>query len=306
MRRNLILDVDTGIDDSLGIIYAINDKNSKVNLITCCYCSSKVENTTKNTLNVLNFVQRTEVPVAQGEKKPLLQDRDNSIEVHGSAGLGEYKFSPIKVGKISENAIDAMYRVIMETKGKTTIIALAPLTNIAKMLWVYPDVVKKIKHIVISGGLLYDKKDKPYIGFNISQDAYATEYIFNSKVKVVICPSDFGHEAFLDFEDQEKLAEMNKAGKVFKEIFKSYKDRHVKSGCAAMHDACAVACETDRDFFKYSSRWVYVRRVRAAGNAAIIDFDAKLKKKHIKAKVVTQIDVQKFKKRFFERWKYLP
>lgn len=306
MKKNLILDVDTGIDDALAIIYALNASKTKVNLITCCFGSSKVENTTQNTLNVLNFIQRTEVAVAQGEKKPILGEWDDSIQVHGKAGLGDYKFAPIKVGKINETAVDAMYKTIMRTKGKTTILALAPLTNVAKLLWVYPDVIKKIEQIVISGGLLNDKKDKPYIGFNINQDCYAAEYIFNSKVKVMICPSDFGHQACLDFEEQEKLAQMNKTGKVFKEIFKSYRDRHVKPGYAAMHDACAVACVTDKKLFKYSKRWVYIRKVRAAGNAAIIDFDAKLKKKHIKAKVVTKIDSSKFKQSFFKKWKNLP
>lgn len=305
MRENVIIDVDTGIDDAVAILLAVQSDNIKVNLISCCYGNTSVENVTKNTLNVLNFIGRTEIPVAKGEEKPILYSWNNSISVHGKTGLGEYVFPRIKVGRIKELAIDAMRDKILNAKGKTTIIALGPLTNVAKLLWAYPSVASKVKKIVISGGLLEDNKRKPYIGFNISQDVYAAEFLFNSKVKVVICPSDFGHQGYISVEEQDMLAKTNKTGAAFREIFKFYKDRHVKGGNAATHDACAVACVTNKKLFKFEKRYVYLRKVRSAGTS-VIDFDSKLKKKHIKAKVAVEMNVQGFKDMLFEKWVRLP
>lgn len=304
MKQNIILDVDTGIDDAIAIIYALGRKKAKINLISCCYGNCSVQNSTQNTLNILNLVERTEIPVVKGEEHPLLNERDDSIQVHGKTGLGEYIFPQNKVGITHGKAIDLMRDTIMKTKGKTTIIALGPLTNVAKMLYVYPQTIKKIKQIVISGGLLEDNKRKPYIGFNIAQDSYAVEFIFNTKVKTVICPSDLGHHGFLDAEDQIKIAEINKTGEIFKELLKFHKDRHVKNG-AATHDSCAVACVLDKNLFKFKNRYVYLRKVRSAGKS-IIDFDAKLKKKHIKAKVATSINVKKYKEKIFEAFAKMP
>ena len=305
MKRNIILDVDTGIDDAIAIVLALGQQNAKIELISCVYGNCNVEFATRNTLNIINLAERTEIPVVKGEEKPLLYDFDDSLQVHGKTGLGEYVFPPNKVGRLRDNAIDALKDAILRAKGKVTIVALGPLTNIAKLLYVYPKVIKKIEAIVISGGLLEDNKRKPYIGFNISQDSYAVEFIFNSKVKTIICPSDFGHRAYLSLDDQEKLAKQNKTGEIFKEIFKFYKDRHVGGGNAATHDACAVACALEPNIFKFENRYVYLRKIRAAGKS-IIDFDAKLKKKHIKAKVAIDMNEQAFKKSLFEAFKKMP
>ena len=303
--KNIILDVDTGIDDAIAIILALGYENAKINLISCCYGNCSAESSTQNTLNVLNLAKRTEIPVVKGEEKPILEEWDNSLSVHGKTGLGDYIFPINKVGRVVDNAIDVMRDTILKQKGKTTIIALGPLTNVAKLLFAYPNIRKKIKEIVISGGLLDDNKRKPYIGFNISQDAYAVEYIFNCKVKTVICPSDFGHQAFISKEEQKQLAKINKTGKIFKEIFKSYKDRHVSEGNAATHDACAVACILDRKLFKFKKMAVSLRRVRAAGKS-VIDFDSQLKKNHIKAKVAVKMDVDGFKKSLLKSWRKMP
>ena len=169
--KNIILDVDTGIDDAIAIIFALAQKNTKITLISCSYGNTSAEQATKNTLNVLNLVKRTEIPVVKGEEKPLITERDLSISVHGKYGLGEYVFPPNEVGRVLDNAIEVMRDTIMKTKGKTTLVALGPLTNIAKLLHIYPQVKKKIKEIIISGGLLEDNKRKPYIGFNIASPA---------------------------------------------------------------------------------------------------------------------------------------
>ena len=302
--ENIILDVDTGIDDALAIVYAVVQKKAKINLISCSYGNTSAEQATKNTLNVLNLINRADIPVVKGEEKPLISERDSSISVHGKYGLGEYVFPPNKIGRVLDDAMEVMRDTILKTKGKTTLIALGPLTNIAKLLHIYPSVKKKIKEIIISGGLLEDNKKKPYIGFNIAMDSYAVEYIFNSNVKTTICPSDFGHQAYLTYEDQDVIASYNNTGKVFREILPFHHDRHVKTG-AAVHDTCAVACCTNKRLFKFSKRYVYLRKVRAAGKS-VIDFDAKLKKHHIKAKVAEKMDVEKVKELIFESFREMP
>lgn len=305
MKHNVILDVDTGIDDAIGIVLASSYENYNIMAISCCYGNSPVSFTTQNTLDIVNLIEKTEIPVLEGEDNPLIMKRDIFVSAHGKSGMGEYDFPPNKVGKVRDNAMDYLRDAIMSAKGKVSIVITGPCTNIAKLIYIHPQVKRKIKKIVISGGLLNDNKRKPYIGFNIAQDPYATELIFNSGIKTIICPSDFGHQAYLDLEDQEMIASFNHTGEVFKEIFKFYKDRHIPAGLAATHDACAIACCLEPSLFKFEKRYVYLRRVRAAGKS-VIDFDAKLKKRHIKTKVACKIDVQKMKERIFTAFKKMP
>lgn len=305
MKINTILDVDTGIDDAAAIMLALGYKNAKINLISCCYGNTSVENTTQNTLNFLNLIGKVDIPVVMGASKPVLYDRDSSISAHGKTGLGDYKFKKNDLKPIKGSCVEIMRDVILNTKGKTTIIALAPLTNVAKLLFAYPEIKKKIKQVVISGGLLQDDKKHPYIGFNVAQDSYAVEYVFNSGVKTVICPSDMGHQTVFVDKELDYLATLNSSGKIFREIIRDYRDRHVPDGFLANHDGCAVACVFSPKLFKFEKRYVFTRKIRAKGKS-IIDFDAKLKKKHIKCLVATKINIEKFKKEFINAWKKMP
>eukprot|EP00064_Thunnus_orientalis_P016131 superscaffoldBa00003130_g16194 len=61
MKKKLILDVDTGVDDALGIMVALADPNTEILGITCCHGNTMLENVLKNTLRVLKECNRLDV-----------------------------------------------------------------------------------------------------------------------------------------------------------------------------------------------------------------------------------------------------
>ncbi|MGN0960979.1 MAG: nucleoside hydrolase, partial [Christensenellales bacterium] len=83
MKKNVILDVDTGIDDAVAIALATYSNKLNVKLITTIAGNLSVNEVTKNTLNLLQAINKRRIPVAIGESKPLEREKDNSIQAHG-------------------------------------------------------------------------------------------------------------------------------------------------------------------------------------------------------------------------------
>lgn len=300
-KKNVILDVDTGIDDAVAIALATYSSRLKVKLITTICGNLSVNEVTKNTLNFLQAINKKNIPVAVGADKPLEREKDNSIQAHGKKGLGKFKFPKCELKPVKKNAVEKMYEVIQKSKENIIIIALGPLTNIAKLLIEHPDAKDNIEYILISGGLLHDNKRNPYLGFNVMQDPESARYVLKSGEKIIICPSNHGHTAFLTPEEVEQTKLTNKTGEMLEYIFRSYKDRHVKVGIAT-HDPCAVVYVSHPKIFSKENMYVHIRFIEKL-KTGVIDFD---KNKEPNCKVAVGINVKKFKKIYFNTLSKMP
>ena len=301
MKKSVILDVDTGIDDAVAIALATYSNKLNVKLITTIAGNLSVNEVTKNTLNFLQAINKRKIPVAIGESKPLEREKDDSIQAHGKKGLGKYKFPKLELKPTKLGAVDKMHEVIQNSKEKIIIIALGPLTNVAKLLLDHPEDKEKIEYILISGGLLNDNKRNPYLSFNIMQDPEAARYIMKSGEKIVICPSNHGHTAFLTMDEVEEVRTTNKTGEMLEYIFRSYKDRHVKVGIAT-HDPCAVAYVSHPEYFKTEEMYVHIRFLQKQ-QTGVIDFDSTRTPNTL---VVSEVNSKKFKKLFFKTLNKMP
>ncbi len=302
-KKNVILDVDTGVDDAIAIALACYLKNLNVTLIATGGGNTGVDNVTTNTLNILQFIQKGMVKVAKGEDG-ILSKKPFVLQVHGKTGMGEYDFEPLKIKPVETDVVSAMHEALQENEELTTIIALGPSTNVAKLLNAYPDDKKKIEKIVISGGLFEDigKHAKPYSSFNVAFDNVATEVVLNSGEDILIVPSNHGHTAYLSYEDVYKTKIANATGAMFEQIFRSYRDRHVKDGVAT-HDLCAVFAVSNPEMFDIVDSRVWIEYSDLA-NAGILKFDFKSSTSNVK--VALNVDIEKFKKVYFKTLKRMP
>ena len=85
----VILDVDTGIDDAVAIITACYQKQLDVQLITCCFGNTEQSHVVKNTITVLENINKQNIPVCPGASAPLGPEIDH-VRAHGINGLGGY------------------------------------------------------------------------------------------------------------------------------------------------------------------------------------------------------------------------
>ena len=61
MKKKLILDVDTGVDDAQAIMVALAAPDVEILAITCCHGNTPLQNVCKNTLRVLKVCDRLDV-----------------------------------------------------------------------------------------------------------------------------------------------------------------------------------------------------------------------------------------------------
>ena len=143
----VIIDTDPGVDDAACLIYAFFDENIDIRLLTAVSGNTSLDKTTRNLLHLTELFG-VDIPVARGAHKPMSRERINAEFIHQAEGLGGYIPPTTCNGKLlCEDAVEAMYNVIMQNDAYVIPIILGPYTNLATLFTRHPEVIKKIPRI---------------------------------------------------------------------------------------------------------------------------------------------------------------
>ncbi len=133
-KQKIILDVDTGVDDALAILYALASPNLEVLGITTCFGNVDVDTATQNTLALVELAG-ADVPVYRGSEAPLLRDWSGPVPwIHGDDGMGNIHLKPARKEAESEHAVSFIRRMLETYPGEVTIIPVARFTNVAQCM----------------------------------------------------------------------------------------------------------------------------------------------------------------------------
>ncbi|MGX7139116.1 hypothetical protein RV15_GL000750 [Enterococcus silesiacus] len=297
--RKVIIDTDPGIDDAIAIAAALFDERLDIKLFTTVAGNVSVDKVTKNLLKLLAFWDK-EVPVAIGSDRPLLREAINASDIHGSTGMDGYEFPESKYELLTKNhAVIEMYKVLMESKEKTTIVGIGPLTNIALLLRMYPECVERVEELIIMGGSLARGNYGVLSEFNIAADPEAAKIVFESKMPLTVVGLDVGEKALVLPEERATLQKMNKTGDMIDHLFSAYRGGSLDTGLK-MYDGCAIAYLLDPEMFEVRESYVTVETqgLLTAG-ATLFDLDGYLGKE-INCRVCVDIDEKQFRRWFLE------
>jgi purine nucleosidase len=148
----LLLDVDTGIDDSLALLYACASPEADLLAVTCCSGNVEAKLVVENTLAVLELAGRDEVEVALGRDVPLVRPLETTPETHGARGIGYAELPPAKRVVSERHGADVIVDAARSRPGEVTLVTLGPLTNLAVALHREPDLPRLLKAWVLMGG----------------------------------------------------------------------------------------------------------------------------------------------------------
>ncbi|WP_231479768.1 ribonucleoside hydrolase RihC [Streptobacillus canis] len=300
MRKNLIIDTDPGIDDAVAIAIALFSEKYNVNLISTVAGNVDIEKVTLNARRLLKFFGKEEIPVVMGSKSPLIEKLETAVDVHGLSGMEGWDFEDPVVDIVDENFLSYMYKTIMEKDKKTTIMAIGPLTNIALLLKIYPDVKNKIEEIVFMGGSLTRGNKGVMSEFNIAVDPEAAYIVIHSGVPIVMAGLDIGLKALIYPEDSEKIKVQNKTGEMVYSLFKKYRGGSFNTGLK-MYDSTAVAYLLKPDLFEYVDTYVDVElKGEMTKGVTLVDLRGYLKKDIKNVKVITDVKAEEFRTWFIE------
>lgn len=299
IKRPIIIDTDPGIDDALAIAIALFSEELDVKLITTVAGNVSLAHVTDNMLKLLQFWGK-DIPVAAGAAKPLIEPLVDASNVHGATGMEGYDFpEPKRELLLKEHAVNAMYRVIMESEEPITLVPIAPLTNIALLFSMYPEVKGKIKEVVLMGGSASRGNKGVMSEFNVATDPEAAKIVFDSGVPMVMAGLDVGWKALVYPEDSEKMLGMGKTGEMAYCLFKKYRGGSFSTGLK-MYDSCAIAYLLCPELFTVEDTYVAIELAGSmTRGCTLVDLKHYLKQ-DANVKVCLDIDGEKFRKWFLE------
>ena len=194
MPTPIVLDVDTGVDDALALMFAAAHPQLDLLGVSCVAGNASLERVVDNTLRVLALVGADEVPVAAGADRPLVEAARDAGHVHGADGLAGVQLPEAHRAAEPERAVTMQRRLILDHPEPVTLVALAPQTNLALLLRTHPEVVQNLERIVFMGGSASIGNATALAEFNVWHDPEAAAIVLDSGVPLTMYGLDvFNH-----------------------------------------------------------------------------------------------------------------
>jgi purine nucleosidase len=149
----LIIDTDTAGDDVFSLMLALTRPGVTVEAITIAHGNVGFVQHAENALVTLDRCGKAgQLPVYLGAQAPFSRAPLDAAYVFGHDGMSDSGFAQTVQRPADGHAVDELVRRIMAAPGEITLIAQAPLTNIALAYLREPRIAKALKHLWIMGG----------------------------------------------------------------------------------------------------------------------------------------------------------
>ncbi len=293
MPRNILIDCDPGLDDALALLLAHGDPNLTIVGVTTVGGNVGLENTTRNALQLREYLGFTKIPVAAGASQSLSGDQRDAAHVHGSGGLGSVNLPEPTLPVSEAHAVDFMIETLRATPGAIHLVAIGPLTNIALALQQEPAIARWAASFTIMGGSYTRGNATPAAEFNIWADPVAARIVFDADWQVTMIGLDLTLQAQANAEVVRRFASLGRLGdELIVPLATFYFDSTVDDWDGqAVHDVCAVAYVARPDLFTVVPARVDVETAGEFTNGmTVVDFDPPIPN----AMVATKLDVPGF------------
>ncbi len=250
MTRALVLDCDPGIDDMVAILVACATPGYELRAVTTVGGNAGLEATTRNARQVLELAGRPDIPVAAGAGRSLVHAATRHAEnVHGDTGLGGMRL-PAPAGTADpRHAVDLLTEVL--AVGPVTLVATGPLTNIALLFALRPELLSNVEHLVVMGGSIGVGNVSPAAEFNIWFDPEAAQRVLGAPaVRTTMVGLDVTMRTTLTAERVDQVRGTGPIGQQVAAGLDFYGQRYLRilgRSVIPVHDAVAVVAATRPD-----------------------------------------------------------
>lgn len=252
MARKVILDVDPGIDDAVALSMALFDPRLEVVAVTAAAGNVSAEQATLNVQSIIEQLDPPRLPRIGVAREPDCGRAADGRKIHGNDGLGNTNFQVAELHHRhpSEKVIAEEVRAAPDA---VTIIALGPLTNIARALSRDPELASMIGAIHMMGGSLGVGSVTPAAEFNIYCDPESAQAVFRSATTKTLVPLDTTSKVVMTYDQLNQLpGELTSAGKFMRDIlnyaFRTHRNMLGLEGIH-LHDAVALVAALHPELF---------------------------------------------------------
>ena len=248
MTAKIIIDTDPGQDDAVAILLALASPDEITVLgITTVAGNVPLALTEKNARIICELAGRPDIAVFAGCDRPLVQPLVTAEHVHGKTGLDGIALPDPTMPLQAAHAVDFIIDTLRaEPSGSVTLCPLGPLTNIATAFTRAPDIMARVKEIVLMGGAYFEVGNiTPAAEFNIYVDPEAAEIVFQSGVPLVVMPLDVTHKVLTTRPRIDAIRAIGSpvahAVASWTDFFERFDMAKYGAEGAPLHDPCVIA-----------------------------------------------------------------
>jgi purine nucleosidase len=253
MARKVILDVDPGVDDAMALCLALFDPRLEVVAVTAVGGNVSPERANRNLQMIVEYLDPPRWPRLGMATAP-----DSGLPVEGRLGHGIDSLEGIEFTVAERQHLLPAEKVICDqvraAPHQVTIVALGPLTNIARAFLRDPELPALVNRIVITGGTLNGPGNiTPAAEFNIYCDAHSAQAVFRSPSTKTLVPLDVTNRVTLSYDLFNRLPdESKKIGRFLRTIlpsaFRGYRQQFGLEGIH-VHDSVGLMAAMHPDLF---------------------------------------------------------
>ena len=254
MARKVIIDCDPGIEDAVALCLALTNPELEVLALTAVEGNVGAEQVTRNLHCLLEEIDPPRHPRVGAASAAEYGSRMHTRHLNGDDGLGD---AGLVVPDLHHPhpADKVMCDALRTAPGEVTIIALGPLTNIARVLQRDPEMESMIHRIILMGGSVNALGNVTAAAeFNIHYDPISARTVFESSVTKTVVPLEATREIAFGLDDINRIpAENSRVGgllhKILPALFRAYRQQ-LGLESFYLHDAVALLAATHGDLFE--------------------------------------------------------
>ncbi len=265
----LIVDCNPGVDDALALIL-LSDHLDKfdVKLITSCAGNTPIDSSTNN----IQFFAKHFFPgvkVAKGSRTALVKFHVlNPDDVNGVDGLGAFDVADQDY-PVDPDAVFSIATVLRESPEPVTIVTLGPLTNIAKIVVMFPELKQKIACIYsMIGSINGTGNFNDYSELNSYFDPEAFDLVSKSGVKLIVNPMQLGTETKVKNSIFNKMPENTLRDSLVKTLATSL--TQVNNTEVSMYDVNTIMALVKPEFYNFTPCTINVYTHPTIGGKTVI------------------------------------
>ena len=256
-RQHIIIDCDPGQDDAVALFLAMASTGELEILgITAVAGNVPLELTQRNVRLMCDIAGHGDIPVFAGCDRPMVRELLTAEKVHGKTGIDGIDIAEPRTPLQEQHAVDFIVATLRAAEDESvTLVPTGPLTNIGTVIDRAPDVLPKIRQLVIMGGAMREGGNySPSAEFNILVDPHAAAIVFNCGRPITSMGLDVTHQVLSTRARVERIRQLGNPVAAATAGMLGFFERHdsKKYGVegAPLHDPCTIAWLLDPELFE--------------------------------------------------------
>ena len=254
----VVVDTDPGTDDAIALIMALNSPEVHVEGVTTVGGNASLDHTTDNALRLLDYLGYPHVNAYPGSASAMRGSYRYAYDFHGPGGL-TVDLPASRREPESTRAHEYIVDVASRLRGGVVVVALGPLTNLAKAFRLEPRTVDRIEAVVVMGGAVNVPGNMtPHAEFNVYNDPAAAAVVFSSGVPITLVGLDVCNETVVHRRDLPWPNGASLSGGLVRRILDNWFETHPNDSGYSLCDPLAMAALVRPDLLDFEKATVAV------------------------------------------------